>query len=413
VFENNIILFSDKQCGFPDSGNLDLDWARWYRRAVEKSAHQLWGAERWIKAHPDRVFLDAQCTKAFPLSLQANPATVFHRVLIAHGASTRCKRELGGSGSLMVSSGVVGNAHTLPREDGGTPFMVGQVDASKGYIHILDDTTCDILLSTLDTIADLTAYFAKKQRFIESGVILSAAGEEELLAYYLTHINADKEYDFVFERGDFGGVSLDSGFWADFVKSPQRKSQLEANKISYIWDDIIERFAHHFLKGTSHFLSDTSLSSHETILRFFAREMRVRRRMLASALIEMLKTTPPHIRRLRVLRPSRPGDPYFVLLLLPMLPNHSYEENRDVRRAFLNACCAVVKLEFTDALDIVGFATETSTSSEGRSEDAAYFDTRQWSEEMAAAATRDKDALKILTSATIIEGTEYDYPLES
>jgi hypothetical protein len=100
------------------------------------------------------------------------------------------------------------------------------VDASKGYIHILDDTTCDILLSTLDTIADLTAYFAKKQRFIESGVILSAAGEEELLAYYLTHINADKEYDFVFERGDFGGASLDSGFWADFVKSPQRKSQL-------------------------------------------------------------------------------------------------------------------------------------------------------------------------------------------
>ncbi len=32
---------------------------------------------------------------------------------------------------------------------------------------------------------------------------------------------------------------------------------------------------------------------------------------------------------------------------------------------------------------------------------------------MAEAAKKDKSMLKILTSATMIEGTEYDYPLES
>src|SRR5438105_1626186 len=41
VFEKHIIVFSDKHCQFPESGNVDLDWARWYRRAIEKSAHQL------------------------------------------------------------------------------------------------------------------------------------------------------------------------------------------------------------------------------------------------------------------------------------------------------------------------------------------------------------------------------------
>jgi hypothetical protein len=411
VFENNIVIFSDKHCEFPDSGNLDLDWARWYRRAIEKSAHQLWGAERWIRAHPDRVFLDAKCTKKFPLPLTTMADTVFHRVVIAHGASARCVRELGGSGSLMLNSAVVGGAHTLPRDKGGVPFMVGQVDTTKGYVHILDDTTFEILLMTLDTVADLSAYLSKKERFIKSGVMLSAAGEEELLAYYLTHLNDSKEYDFVF-KGDFNVVTLDEGFWQDFVRSPQRKRQQEANNVSYIWDDIIERFTRHFLQGTSHFLSDATLSSHELILRFFAREPRVRRRMLASAIIDMVKTTPPHVRRLRMMKPSRPGDPHFILLLLPKPVDRSYDEYRGVRQKYLEACCHVVKLEFPDALNIVGFATETAATL-GRSEDAVYFDARQWTEEMANAARRDKEVLKILTTATMTEGVEYDYPLES
>jgi hypothetical protein len=41
VFEDDILLFSDKDCIFPTTGNLDLDWSRWYRSAIEKSAKQL------------------------------------------------------------------------------------------------------------------------------------------------------------------------------------------------------------------------------------------------------------------------------------------------------------------------------------------------------------------------------------
>ena len=163
VFENDIIIFSDKHCEFPNSGNLDLDWPRWYRRAIEKSARQLWGAERWIRDHPERVFLDAKCTKKFPLSLVTTRTTVFHRVVVAHGAAARCIRELGGSGSLVLNSTVVGQDHTVPRGQGGIPFMVGQVDFAKGYVHVLDDTTFSVLLQTLDTAADFSAYLRKRK----------------------------------------------------------------------------------------------------------------------------------------------------------------------------------------------------------------------------------------------------------
>ena len=47
VFENDVILFSDKHCGFPDTGNIDIDWARWFKNSVQKAADQLYGAERW------------------------------------------------------------------------------------------------------------------------------------------------------------------------------------------------------------------------------------------------------------------------------------------------------------------------------------------------------------------------------
>ena len=128
--------------------------------------------------------------------------------------------------------------------------------------------------------------------------------------------------------------------------------------------------------------------------------------MLASAIVEMVQTTGPGMRRLRVMAPSRAGDPYFVLLVAPVRKQYSSELNRDVRRGFLSACCGVVKLDFPDATEIIGFATDTMDA-DGSSEDYVYFDAREWTEEMAAQARQDKKALKILTKATRIENTEY------
>jgi hypothetical protein len=55
VFERDIIIFSDKTCGFPPTEDLALAWSRWYHRAVVRSARQLRGAERWILQHPARL----------------------------------------------------------------------------------------------------------------------------------------------------------------------------------------------------------------------------------------------------------------------------------------------------------------------------------------------------------------------
>jgi hypothetical protein len=410
VFQNHIIIFSDKDCVYPDGDDEQLNWQRWFRRAVSESAKQIWGAERWIKAHAQRLFLDPACTQTFPFPLPDPTTATFHRILVAHGASERCKRFFGGgSGSLMMNTTIIGPAHIAKDSK---PFTIGQVDPAKGYVHVFDDTSLEIVMSTLDTVTDFVSYLTKKECFMTNGKAIFVTGEEELLAFYLKDINSDGEHDFIVPA-DIGGLSIAEGFWEEYLCSPERKSQVEADSVSYLWDGLIEQFNTHILHGTQYYTSHPGVESSEQTMRFLAREPRIRRRMLAEVLLNMLETTAPTQRRTIVIQPSRPGDPHYVFLLLPHLSNVSYEDYREGRRYFLEACCRITKLMYPEALDIVGIATEASSVlTEKRSEDAIYFDAREWTEEMQKDASSLQLETGLLTNVTKHASTVREYPYQ-
>lgn len=69
------------------------------------------------------------------------------------GVCRWCAR-FGGSGSLILDSDIIGQAHT-------TPFVIGQVDPARAYVHVFDDTSLDIVMKTLDTVSDFVAYLCK------------------------------------------------------------------------------------------------------------------------------------------------------------------------------------------------------------------------------------------------------------
>ena len=78
----------------------------------------------------------------------------------------------------MICPDVVGNAHTDPAAESFTPFAVGIINPAKGYIHVFDDVTLNIVLSELDTITDFVKYLRKKEGLIASGKLAFAAGEK-------------------------------------------------------------------------------------------------------------------------------------------------------------------------------------------------------------------------------------------
>lgn len=409
VFENNILIFSDKDCELPDTGNLELDWARWFRRAIQKSADQVWGAERWIKSYPDRLFLDRACTRLFPIELPNLATAKFHRIVVAHEASKRCKQKFGGTGSLMIKPTVIGSMHYATAEDGGMPFVIGEINPAKGYVHVFDDTSLSITMKTLDTITDFVAYLSKKEEFILSGRLGMATGEDDLLACYLGNLNGQGEHDFIVPP-QFNAVFIDESHWQHFSQHPQRLAQLEADRVSYSWDQLIETFSKHIFADTQYFTTHPGIGNQEKLFRFLAREPRTRRRMLAAALLHLIHKTPKGKSATRVMLPSHPGDPHYVFLLLPEYEGMPYSEYRELRQKVLEAYCMVTKLNFSDAEDIVGIATEPGIDNDQRSEDALYYDARDWTDEERAEAERLRDEVGLLRETKMFAGTESEFP---
>ena len=406
VFENHIIIFSDKDCRFGDGSDLEVEWARWFKRAVQNSAKQVWGAERWIRQFPNRLFLDRQCTIPFPINLPDTTQATFHRIVVAHDASRACREKLGGSGSLMLDNTVIGDFHLSHM-----PFTIGQIDPAKGYVHVFDDTTLNIVMTTLDTITDFIAYLTKKEKLLTGTKMVCAAGEEELLAIYLRKLNSAGEHDFVID-GDYDAYAFEEGFWEAFVRSPERQAQIESDLISYAWDRLIEKFAFHAMTGTQYFTSGKPLREQEVMFRFLAREPRTRRRMLATSLHEVLeKSIQAPILSARVMQPTEAGFPYYVFLFLKRKPGLTDKEYRNVRKNLLSDYCLVTKLVHPKAIHIIGIASEAGFPPQ-RSEDLMYLDVSRWSPADQARAKQIQDEFGLLRKVKVERTREYEYPVD-
>ena len=413
VFDNHVIIFSDKDCQFPSTGDIKTDWNRWFKKAIYKSAEQAWGAVRWIKLNPNRIFIDRKCSQPFPLELPDPEEASYHIVVVAHGCEERCRSEIGGSGSLVVNTKAIGKDHYITdAENGenGVPFEIGDLNPSKVFVHVLTDTSLDIVLRTVDTIFDFTSYLEKKEAFLRCSKPILAASEQDLLAFYLKDINDEGVHDFIVPS-DAQGICITEGQWDDFQQRPERIAQIEVNKISYAWDSLIEAFSEHILADTQYHTTQRGVEHSEKIMRHLAREHRTRRRTLAKAYLEVIEKGVQSDRFTRYVGSSYSGDTFYALLSLKMPDSVTYEKYRKVRLDILEACCMRLKLKFRNAKDIVGIATEPGIENRSRSEDAIYYDAREWSAEDEKKAV---ELSKILNShlerSGIYQVREDEYP---
>jgi hypothetical protein len=416
VFDDHIFIFSDKYCQFPNTGDINLDWIRWFKKAILKSAMQVSGAERWLRQFPQRLFLDKFCKEAFPVTLPPEEKTVFHRVVVAHGSGQRCRQVFGGgSGSLVINPRLIGKDHYDPSSASFAPFMIGKLTEAKGFVHVIDDFSLDILLTTLDTAPDLARYLQLRAEFIDSGKLGIAAGEEDLLAHYLRHANDEGRHHF-YVPSDVTSIVIGADTWSHFSVHPQYQAKLEADQVSYAWDHLIETFTKHLLEGSQYQipeyrLVDPSIATQEKGLRFLARESRFRRRMLSKALLGLIRNGNEHGKAARIVTPMYLGEPYYVFLSLQHPADRSYEVYRRGRARLLEAYCLATRLEYHNAQYVIGIATEP-LDSYGRSEDMCVLDGNSWSEELAKEADALKKEFGIFTGLKQTPFHELEYPLE-
>jgi hypothetical protein len=310
---------------------------------------------------------------------------------------------------LFLDNTIVGDDHL---NENARPFEIGKVEPHKGYVHVLDDITLDVVLGRLDTVTDFVDYLSKKEEFLtRKDFSVFVAGEEDLLAYYSENLDNEGRHNFILPKENLNFISLEEGFWEEFVKSPEFRAQAEADKISYSWDRLIETFNTNILRGSQHYSYPDRVENQEKIVRFLAREPRIRRRISAKSLIELIKNTLIDKFALRIVAPSQQREPYYVFMLFPHYHGLSEEQYRTMRREVLFRYCFVTRFKFQDAQDIIGFATEPGIDSHG-SEDLVYYNARGWSDEHNREAESISNEFGLLKTIRRFGAKEFEFPTE-
>lgn len=275
VFEDQIYIFSVKDVKFNEEKDLMTAWKRWKRKAIDASIEQINGAERWIKEHPNEIFLDMQCTKPFPLKLHKDMK--IYKIIVAHGAEDACIKDSPNNinGSLAISY-----IDETKREKTDRPFLVSL--NMDDIIHILDSYNLEIILQELDTFTDLSQYFQVKEKTIKQTAGLTYCGEEDLLGNYLDKFSIHQGKHSLLLTEDL--IYIIEGGWEKIAKSKEYINWKKQNQISYFWDDLLQLSSEHALNGT---LKGSGLIFNgSSALIEMAKEHRNMRRLLSERILD-------------------------------------------------------------------------------------------------------------------------------
>lgn len=387
VFENNVVIFSDKHCKFPDGPDLEVSWSRWFRRAVRSSADQIFGAERWLRAFPKRVFLDPQCTRPLNVEIADSSKLKVYRIAVALGAEDACKKYYGGqsSGSLVLANFIRNQDKEL--------FRIGPIDPDRGFVHVLDGASLELLLTHLDTVQDFLNYLRLKEKFLSLPNGIVATGEEDLLAIHL--INPEFDRETFIEIPPDQPVLIQEGHWEAYLNGPVSKLRKVMAEDGRLIDRLIENFAGFVTTSKLAYGAEQPFNVHERNIRFLAAEPRHHRAMMAHLFAEKLHSTPKEARSAFAM-PSTAPNTYYVLLLYPREAGQTEHEYREERQAMLTDYAFVLKSMVNDIRWVVGIATEPGPPDLPRSEDLMSFELTDWDDELQREAEQMQDELRIL-----------------
>lgn len=394
VCGEHLLIFSEKDIGWTKA-EVSTAWCRWAKSALGDSCAQVKGAYRWITEHPDEIYLDKGCTKKFPLHLPDREQRKVHLIVVARGATAACKRFYGGgTGSFVINPEVCGDQHWNSFKHRVHPFVIGDINPDGHFVHVFDDASLDVVLRELDTISDFTRYLEKRSIFLRSSHLAIAHGEEDLLAYYCLSEGAGGEHDFYHPDGRafaFGEkIAIDGSHFEAMLRHPQYLAKKRAERVSYIWDDLITNFTTHMLDGTSETPEGHTydLNNSERAARYMAHESRFKRRAHGEAVVGAIQESAKRGRFFRLMLSTEgesDSETGFFVLIFPYLKwmeeKGGYTHYRKKRQELAEAYAYGALLRYRYLKRVVGVVLEPPKENGGSSEDLILVEKEEWTQE--------------------------------
>jgi hypothetical protein len=363
VFGNTVFIFFDRENKLPELFDKDPQvlWDRWKRNVIDRQVRTAHGAERYIR-NGRPIFLDAKREKPFPVPFDKDKAIV-HKIIVAHGAKEACERaspqNVFGSLAITYTETKGGQTH---------PFCV-EIDRHNP-VHVLDSHNMPIVLGELDTVSDFSAYLDEKVRAAAAFDFLGYCGEEDLLGHYLLNYDAATERHFIGPKGKDGskvkGVAIGEGEWHDFVQTGVYKNTKIKDRISYFWDQLIQRTCQNSLEGTLG--GNSNIAQGESAIYEMVKEPRFMRRGLSEKMLEAVERFPdtgPFTRQVTFLPSLEPSVGYVLLQLRVPEELRAATDFREKRQMALEIACGAAKNKFPNLTKVIGIGIEAPKFSDG------------------------------------------------
>lgn len=349
----HIIIISVKEIEYRDTGDAS-GWKRWSRAAIDKSAKQIWGAERWLRAS-DRVFRN----DGREIVLPPTDERIYHRISVSLGG----RREV--------------------------PLHWG--DLGHGFVHVFDESILVEAFRELDTISDFVNFLSAAESLVERGVrpVFIGGGAEDFLALYVRHgssFGCPTEVDSAPST-----VVIESGIWKALTESPEFIERNRNLKPSYAWDRLIDHYADDLLTNGMFDMHSKEVTKNELALVAMALQPRGHRAGLADALLEFLGPNGTTIAARAVVGANSTA---FVFL-------GGDSSDREFRTQQLALRCLVVRGRCPGIDTVVGIATDRpEVGKSGYSSDIAYLYLPTWGEDDAAVVDGIQDELGYFKNTT-------------
>lgn len=334
VCGSHVVIVSVKDNEYRETGDV-TGWERWIKVAIEKSASQIWGAERWLETVANFEGCDGRI-----IALPPKGSRQYHRVAVA----------LGAHGKVMLKWG----------------------DLGHGFVHVCDEFSVEILFSVLDTITDFVKFLSASEALVSKGVfsLIGSGGIENLVALYLSH-GCSLEFEDI-EHGQPDVLVLSDDLWQGLAESDEFKQMQNDFRDSYVWDRLIEHYAEDLLTGGMFDMHRKEVTENELALVAMALQPRGHRANLADAFMEFLQNE-----ELKSAARVVQGDNgcAFVFTI-------GSSADREFRSRELILRCLVVRGRFPGVQTVVGIATDRPGESKiGYSSDIVYINMLEWSDE--------------------------------
>lgn len=386
-------------------------WNRWKKETIDKQIKTAKGAERYLKSKR-KIFLDKDRQTPLPITADRSKMVV-HKIVVALGAEKACERysEENLAGSLAIK--YEAPKTKKPKQIHSPPFVV-ELDRGDS-IHVFDSYNLGIILSELDTAADLLDYLDAKVEAAQLYKSFFYAGEEELLAhYFLNYDEKQRRYRIDIKQTGVDGVMIGEGLWRDFYQSRKYQARKRDNEVSYLWDRVIQDTCQNALDGTmigSNIWFEKTSAIHE-----MAKESRLSRRVLSGQMLEAMMNFPVQdgfaqcFRRFMISPTLKTG---YVFLQMKCRNRGDLEKDyRPFRHKLLEISCAAMRNKFDHIEKAVGIAIEAPKFSPERIEDFILMECTEWTDEKRKKYEEENKMFGFSGSGELFNARTYDFPDE-